>query len=119
MKDAWWDAKAEELQSYADQHGTKLFFSGLKSVYGPSSSTMTPVPADDGILLIDKGQILERCTAHFSQLLNIPSTIDEQALQNMPQRSLIPTLDESPTREETVKAINQLQTGKAPATCSL
>ena len=58
MKDAWWEAKAEELQSYADQHATKLFFSGLKSVYGPSSSTMTPVRADDGILLTDKGQIL-------------------------------------------------------------
>ena len=32
----------------------------------------------------------------------------------MPQRPLIPTLDDSPTREQIVKAINQLQTGKAP-----
>jgi len=75
---------------------------------------MTPVHAADGTLLTDKVHILERWTAHFSQLLNRPSAVDVQALNDMPQRPLIPTLDESPTREETVKAISQLQTGKAP-----
>ena len=114
LKDAWWEAKAEELQTYADQHATKLFFSGLKTVYGPQPSTMTPVRATDGTLLSDKAQILERWTAHFSQLLNRPSAIDVQALQDIPQRPLIPALDASPTREETLKAISQLQTGKSP-----
>ena len=114
MKDAWWEAKATELQNYADQHLTKLFYSGLKTVYGPPSSAMTPVRAAEGTLLTEKKQILERWTAHFSQLLNRPSCVDEQALLNMPQRPLIPALDEGPTIEETVKAINQLQTGKAP-----
>ena len=72
---------------------------------------MTPIRADDRILLTDKGQILG-----WSGLPLHPAakqTIDEQALQNMPQRPLIPILDESPTREKAVKAINQLQTGKA------
>ena len=114
MKDAWWEAKAAELQMYADQHATKLFFSGLKEVYGPSSSTMTPVRDVDGSLLTDKDKILKRWTAHFSQLLNRPSSVDDQALQNIPQRPPIPALDDSPTREETVKAIGQLQTGKTP-----
>ena len=114
MKDAWWEAKAEELQGYADQHATKLFFSGLKSVYGPSSSTMTPVRAADGSLLTDKKNILDRWTAHFSQLLNRPSSVNEEAIKNLPQRPEISALDESPTRAETVKAINQLQSGKAP-----
>ena len=114
MKDTWWEAKAVELQGYADQHATKLFFSGLKSVYGPSSSTMTPVRAADGTLLTDKANILERWTAHFSQLLNRPSSVDEEALNNLPQRPVILALDESPTREESLKAISQLQTGKAP-----
>ncbi|XP_063594968.1 uncharacterized protein LOC134771946 [Penaeus indicus] len=82
----------QKQKSYADQHAT-LLFSGLKSVYGPSSSILTSVRADDGTLPTDKGQILERCTVHFSQLLSRPSTIDEQALQDMPQRPLIPTLD--------------------------
>ncbi|KAL8582841.1 hypothetical protein ACOMHN_049088 [Nucella lapillus] len=70
MKYAWWAVKTEELQSYADQHFTKQFFSGLEAVYGPPSSAMTPIRATDGTLLTEKTQILERWTAPFSQLLN-------------------------------------------------
>ena len=60
----------------------------------------------------NKVHILEHWTAHFSQLLNRPSAVDEQAPNDLPQRPLIPTLDETPMREETVKAIGQLQIGK-------
>ena len=28
IKDSWWNAKAEELQHYADQHASKQFFEG-------------------------------------------------------------------------------------------
>ncbi|KAL8597156.1 hypothetical protein ACOMHN_050492 [Nucella lapillus] len=70
MKDAWWAVNAEELQSYADQHFTKQFFSALEAVYGPPSSAMTPIRATDSTLLTEKTQILERWTAPFSQLLN-------------------------------------------------
>ena len=114
MKNAWWEAKAVELQGYADKHATKLFFSGLKTVYGPAPSTTTPLQATDGTLLTDKAQILERWTAHFSQLLNRTSNVDDQALRDIPQRPMIHALNEIPTREETVKAISQLQSGKAP-----
>ena len=66
IKDAWWVAKAVELQSYADQYAAKLFFSGLKAVYGPTSKKMTPIRAEDGTLLTDKALILERWSAHFN-----------------------------------------------------
>ena len=96
LKDAWRKAKAE-FQTYADQHATKHFFSGIKAVYEPSPSTMTPVREADGILLTYKVHILEHWTVHFSQLLNRLSAVDEQALNGMPQRCLIPILDETPT----------------------
>ncbi|KAL8596263.1 hypothetical protein ACOMHN_021303 [Nucella lapillus] len=74
---------------------------------------MTPIRATDGTLLTEKTQILEHWTAHFSQLLNNNFTVKDQAIQDIPQRPLIHTLDDPPTSEETAKAIGQLQVGKA------
>ena len=88
MKDSWWTAK-EDLQGYADQHSTRLFFSGLRAVYGPPSAAVTPIRASDGTLLTEKAHILERWTAHFSQLLNKTSSVKDQAIQDISQRPLM------------------------------
>ena len=114
MKDAWWTAKAEELQGCADQHSARLFFSGIRAVSGLPTSTVTPVQASDGTFLTEKAHILERWTEHFSQLLNKTSSIEDRTIQDKPQRPLIHTLDGPPTKAETVKVIGQLQSGKAP-----
>ena len=114
MKDNWWESKAAELQQYADEHNSKKFFAGLKEVYGPTSNAMAPVRSADGTLLTEKSDITQRWSEHFSQLLNRPSQIDQQAIQDMPQRPILTTLDDPPTLAETQKAIKQLQAGKAP-----
>ena len=114
MENKWWENKAAELQQYADEHNSKKFFAGLKDVYGPSSNAMAPVRSTDGTLLTEKSDIIQRWSEHFSTLLNRPSQIDQQAIQNMPQRPLLTSLDSPPTLEETQKAIKQLQAGKAP-----
>ena len=119
LKDAWWAAKADELQKYADQHDSKKFFEGLKAVYGPPSSKTTPIRDAEGNLLTEKATILQRWAEHFSQLLNRPSSIDEQVTQDIPQRPVIKHLDDPPTAAETVKAISQLQAGKAPGPDSI
>ena len=51
IKDSWWNAKTEELQHYADQHASKQFFEGLRTLYGPPSSTVTPIRDSEGNLL--------------------------------------------------------------------
>lgn len=114
MKDKWWEAKAAELQRYADEHNSKNFYAGLKDVYGPTSNAMAPVRSADGTLLTERRDIIQRWSEHFSQLLNRSSRIDQQAIQDMPQRPVLASLDDPPTREETQKAIKQLQMGKAP-----
>ena len=114
MEDAWWAAKAEDLQGYADQHSTGLFFSGLRAVYGPPTSAMTPIRASGATLPTEKSHILERWTAHVNQLSNRSSSVEDQTVEDMPQRPLIHTLGGPPTKSETVKAIGKLQTGKAP-----
>eukprot|EP00745_Piridium_sociabile_P040226 TRINITY_DN767_c0_g1_i3.p1 TRINITY_DN767_c0_g1~~TRINITY_DN767_c0_g1_i3.p1 ORF type:complete len:1045 (-),score=247.16 TRINITY_DN767_c0_g1_i3:182-3316(-) len=114
MEDKWWEAKAAELQQYAEEHNTKKLFDGLKTVYGPSSNAMAPVRSTDGTLLTERSDIVQRWTDHFSQLLNRPSQIDQQAIQDIPQRPVIESLDDPPTLDEVTKAIKQLQPGKAP-----
>ena len=97
---------------YADQHAAKLFLSGLKAVCGRTTKVMTPIHAVDGTLT-DKAHILECWTAHFGQLLNKESNMEEQTISHIPQRSIILALDGCPTATETEKAIEQLQSGKA------
>ena len=96
------------------QNSTKAFYEGLKTIFGPSSSCMTPVKSPDGTLLTDKNDIMKRWTTHFSSLLNRSSEVSVDALDNIPQRPLIHTLDQPPSTEETTRAIKQLQVGKAP-----
>ena len=90
-----------ELQGYADQHATKLFFFGLKAVYGSTSKSMTPIRAEDGTLLTDKAHILEHWSPHFNQLLNKVSSVEEQAISDIRQRPIILALDGCPTVAET------------------
>ena len=93
----------------------KKFFNALKTVYGPQSSGTTPLLSADGTsLLTDKGAILKRWAEHFDGVLNRPSSINDEAINRLPQVECNPLLDELPTVSETLKAIKLLSSGKAP-----
>ena len=78
------------------------------------SSGTTPLLSADGTsLLTDKEAILRRWTEHFVGVLNWPSSINDEAINRLPQVECNPLLDEFPTFSETVKAI-LLSSGKAP-----
>ena len=49
---------------------------------------------------------------YFSNLLNLPSTIDPVALNQILQQPIMDKLDAPPTLDETKKAISQLNTNK-------
>ena len=86
----------------------KKFFDALKTVYGP------PLLSADGTsLLTDKEAILKRWAEHFNGVLNRPSSINDEAINRLPQVECNPLLDELPTVSETVKAIKLLSSGKA------
>ena len=113
MQDSWLrKKKADEIQSFADRKDMKKFFDALKTVYGPQSSGTTPLLSADGTsLLTDKEAILKRWT---DGVLNRPSSINNEAINRLPQVECNPLLDELPTVSETVKAIKLLSSGKAP-----
>ena len=113
MKDDWWKKKAEEIQMYADTKNTKMFYSSLKEVYGPRQVSTAPIKDIEGELLTDKQDIDKRFAEHFEQLLNRPSAIDPEAINEIPARKVNNQIDELPTVSEVSKAINELQSGKA------
>ena len=58
--------------------------------------------------------ILERWAEHFNSVLNRPSSINQDAIDRLPQIECNVLLDEFPTVTETRKAVKQLSSGKAP-----
>ena len=115
MQDSWLRKQADEIQSLADRKDMKKFFDALKTVYGPQSSGTTPLLSADGIsLLTDKEAMLKRWAEHFDGVLNRPSSINDEAINRLPQVECNPLLAELPTVSETVKAIKLLSSGKAP-----
>ena len=93
----------------------KKLFDALKTVYGPQSSGTTPLLSADGTrFLTDKEAILKRWAELFDSVLNRPSSINDEAINRLPQVECNMLLDEFPTVSETVKAIKLLSSGKAP-----
>nr|VZH99100.1 unnamed protein product [Spirometra erinaceieuropaei] len=115
MQDAWTARKAEEIQGYADRNEWKNFFSAIKVVYGPPTKGTAPLLSADGsTLLTEKTQILQRWAEHFRGVLNRPSVISDAAIARLPQVATNADLDLPPSLQETIRAVQQLSSGKAP-----
>ena len=117
MQNFWLSKKAEEIQSSADRKDMKKFHDALRTVNGPKGYGATPLLSADGsTLVIDKDAILKRWAEHFHSVLNRPSSVNDNAINRLPQIECNVLLDEFPTVTETRKAIQHLSSGKAPGT---
>ncbi|XP_013793965.1 uncharacterized protein LOC106478008, partial [Limulus polyphemus] len=114
MQDAWYGAKAEEIQSYADQNDSKRFYESLKTVYGPKCATLLPLLSSDGSLLVNRKQVLDSWVEHFEGVLNRPSIINDEAIDRLPQIDINENLARPITEEEVKGAIHRTSSGKAP-----
>ena len=86
MQASWLSKKAEEIQSFADRKDMKKFHDALKTIYGQKSSGATPLLSADGsTLLTDKDAILKRWAEHFNSVLNRPSSVNDNAINRLPQ----------------------------------
>nr|VZH99525.1 unnamed protein product [Spirometra erinaceieuropaei] len=70
--------------------------------------------ADGNTLLTERTQILQRWAEHFRGVLNHPSVISDAAIQRLPQVETNVDLDLPPSLQETIRAVQQLSSGKAP-----
>nr|VZI18043.1 unnamed protein product [Spirometra erinaceieuropaei] len=114
MQDAWTTCKAKEIQGYADRNEWKNF-SAIKAVYGPPTRrTAALLSAGGGTLLTEKTQNLRRWAEHFRGVLNCPSAISDAAIDRLSQVETNVDLDFPPSRPETIRAVQQPSSGKAP-----
>nr|VZH97627.1 unnamed protein product [Spirometra erinaceieuropaei] len=115
MQDAWTARKAEEIQGCADRNEWRDFFFAINAVYGPpTKGTASLLSADGSTLLTEKTQIPQRWTEHFRGVLNRPSAISDAAIVRLPQVETNVDLDIPPSLQETIRAMQQLSSGKAP-----
>nr|VZI38721.1 unnamed protein product [Spirometra erinaceieuropaei] len=86
-----------------------------RTVYGPPTKGTAPLLSADGsTLLTEKTQILQRWAEHFRGVLNRPSAISDAAIARLPQVETNADLDLPPSLQETIRAVQQLCSGKAP-----
>ncbi|VDM02755.1 unnamed protein product [Schistocephalus solidus] len=115
MQDAWMSRKAEEIQGYADRNELKNIFAATKAICGPPVKSAAPfLSADGSMLLTEKTQILTRWLEHFRSVLNQPSTISDGAIDRLSEVEITADLDLPPSLQETIRAVQQLSSGKAP-----
>ena len=114
-KSDWWERKAVEPHRAADSNNMKAFYNGLKEVWGPKKKGPVQLKSTDGMETVsDSKRDVARWSEHFHKLLSVPGDIDHEALDNIPQRNIKPSLDEIPTMDEMARAIAGLKDGKAP-----
>ena len=61
----------------------KAFYNGLREVRGPQKRGTAQLLDQDGeAVLTAKDETLSRFAQHFDQLLNVPGTVDQEALSS-------------------------------------
>ncbi|VDL86332.1 unnamed protein product [Schistocephalus solidus] len=87
----------------------------IKAIYGPCiKGTASLLNSDDTTLLTEKSQILKRWAKHFRSVLNCSSTISCAAIDWLSQVDMNNDLDLPTSLPETIRAVQQISSGKAP-----
>ena len=90
-----------ETQLCADVGDYRGFYEALKAVYGPTHQVQSPLRSSDGQdLLTYNTSILARWSEHFQTLFSANHTVQDTAIDRVPQLPPIQELDEPPTLKE-------------------
>lgn len=114
LEDQWWQARAREIQRYADANEMNHFYDAVKQVTGPTDRSLTPVKSTEGVLLQNKEEILERWAQHFRELLNTRRPCNMDVLNELPVLPVEHAMELPPTERETLEALNSLKSNKSP-----
>ncbi|BHF59496.1 hypothetical protein SprV_0100245500 [Sparganum proliferum] len=87
---------------------------GQNCLQSATKDTAPLLSADGSTPLTEKTQILQRWAEHFRGVLNRPSTISDAAIARLLQVENDADLDLSPSLHETIRAVQQILSVKAP-----
>ena len=103
----------QKKSSNADTQTPRISSMRLTMVYCPSQSVCSPLLTSDGSNLIkDQTGLRDQWSEYFSNLLNLPFTIDPVAVSQIPQQPIMDELDAPKTLHGTKTAISQLNTNR-------
>nr|VZI05565.1 unnamed protein product [Spirometra erinaceieuropaei] len=107
--------ETEDIQEYADRKEWKSVFVSIRAVYGPTTKATPHLLCAHGTtLLTAKTRVLQRWAKHFRGIPSRPSTISDGAIARLHQVGNNANLDFPPYIHETIRAVWQLSSGKAP-----
>ena len=115
IKNKWWSDLSDDIQTAYNRRDLKEFYGLLRQAYGPKSSSVSPLLTKDGnTMLKSPDEIGDRWYEHFRDLFHNPSVVDSEAVDSIPQQTVCYELDAEPSLEETMLAIKQINSKKAP-----
>ncbi|BHF80231.1 hypothetical protein SprV_0702335500 [Sparganum proliferum] len=115
MRETWTTLKAEKIQGYMGHNEWMNIFAAIKATYGPPTKGTAPLLSADGsTLLTEKTQIVQLWAEHFRGVLNRPSDISDAAIDRLPQVEANVDVNLPPSLQETIRAVQQLSSEKAP-----
>ncbi|VDL94165.1 unnamed protein product [Schistocephalus solidus] len=90
-------------------------FKVIKAICDPCIKRTAPLLSSDGTtLLTEKSQILKRWAEHLRSVLNCSSAISDAAIDRLPQVDTNNDRDLPHSLPETIQAVQQSSSGKAP-----
>ncbi|XP_045101450.1 uncharacterized protein LOC123498409 [Portunus trituberculatus] len=111
----WWQRKAAEIQSFADQRDLRSFYAATKEIFGPTRSSVGGLKDVDGATTItDSADILDRWRSHFENLLNDHADTPDDLLRMTPQHPVRLWMALTPSIQDFNKALKRMKPGKAP-----
>ncbi|VDL96545.1 unnamed protein product [Schistocephalus solidus] len=107
--------KTEEIQGNVHNNEWKNIFTVIKVVYDLTAKGTSPLFSTEGSTLItEKTQILKRWAEQLKSVSNRLSTTSGAAIDRLPQVETNANFDLLPSLQETIMAVQQLFSGKAP-----
>ncbi|CAF1127812.1 unnamed protein product, partial [Didymodactylos carnosus] len=109
----------EEIESSVQRNDPAMAFSLIRRLRGGSKRIENiPIKDRNGSLILNSSDRLERWREYFSELLNVPSTVDQQLIDEIQVKTLtkeeVERQNANPTVEEVRRAVKQMKSRKAP-----
>ena len=111
---AYWLDLCGKIQTAADNGNSRGMYDGIKAAVGPAVKKSAPLKNKAGEIITDQVKQLERWVEHYLELYATQNVVAANALDSLPNLTVMNELDSPPTQEELSKAIDSLSCGKAP-----
>ena len=112
----YWLNLCSGIQKAADIAKTHAMYEGIKKAVGPTIIKSAPLKSATGKTITDHDQQMERWAEHFQELYSRESHVTDTAINGTAILPQMTQLDEPPTLEDLIKAIDSLSCNKAPGT---